>query len=315
MELQDKFVENVVFSFQEQGEKWLNDLPHLLHYCERKWGLSLKEPYTLSYNYVAPAVTRDGNEVVVKIGLPGQEFNQELDALQALNPKGIVRLLDEERERGVLLLEKVEPGTMLSTVEKEEEVSQIAASVMKGLVAPVENKKGLPTTRDREAELARICEENPTGLGPFSGADLKRALHVFAIMNTTASNLKLLHGDFHHYNILSNGRDSWIAIDPKGLIGEVEYDFIQFLMNGLPQEGAADVIANRVNRLTEELDLNLKRLLLWGYAHSVLSSAWTVDVTTGKYDRSFSQCPAIFKDLYERYYGHTIDDFLGKRAP
>ncbi|MFD2924672.1 aminoglycoside phosphotransferase family protein [Halobacillus naozhouensis] len=315
MELQDKFVENVIFSFRKQGEEWLKALPWLLNYCEKKWDLVMKDPYTLSFNYVAPAVRRDGSEVVVKIGLPGQGFNHELDALQTLNPKGIVQLLDAERERGVFLLEKVKPGTMLATVECEEDVCQIAAMVMKRLVAPAEMEKEFPTTKDREDDLARIYEENPTGFGPFSRKTLRRALNVFANMNTTMPASKLLHGDFHHYNILSDGTGSWIAIDPKGLIGEVEYDLIQFLMNCLPEEGAYEIIANRVKQLSHELNLNVKRLLLWGYAHSVLSSAWTVDVKTGEYNRSFSQCVDIFKHLYEKYFGQSIDDFLGKRAP
>lgn len=34
----------------------------------------------------------------------------------------------------------------------------------------------------------------------------------------------LLHGDLHHYNVLSDVRRGWLAIDPKGVIGEVEYE-------------------------------------------------------------------------------------------
>ena len=34
----------------------------------------------------------------------------------------------------------------------------------------------------------------------------------------------LLHGDLHHYNVLSDERRGWLAVDPKGVAGEVEYE-------------------------------------------------------------------------------------------
>jgi streptomycin 6-kinase len=30
--------------------------------------------------------------------------------------------------------------------------------------------------------------------------------------------------DLHHYNVLSDSGRGWLAIDPKGLVGEVEYE-------------------------------------------------------------------------------------------
>jgi streptomycin 6-kinase len=40
----------------------------------------------------------------------------------------------------------------------------------------------------------------------------------------------VLHGDLHHYNILSSG-DQWKAIDPKGVIGEPVYETGALLRN------------------------------------------------------------------------------------
>ncbi|UOR13808.1 aminoglycoside phosphotransferase family protein [Halobacillus amylolyticus] len=315
MNFQEKFVRNVRLYFREVGEKWLEELPTLLEYCEGKWGLTMKNPYELSINYVAPAIRSDGSEVVVKIGLPGVEFNYEHDALIMLDSSGVVRLIDADRDHGVLILEKVSPGTMLAELEKEDKVCQIASEVMKGLITPASEGMNLPSTKDREAELALICKDHPNQFGPFLTQTLKRALAVFTYMNKTMVDPKLLHGDFHHYNVLSNGHESWIAIDPKGLIGEVEYDLIQFLMNCLPKDGVFEVIESRVEKFTKELDLDLHRLLLWGYAHSVLSSVWTVDEKTGDYNKVFSQCPAIFEKLYQKEFQHTIVDFLEKRVP
>ena len=42
----------------------------------------------------------------------------------------------------------------------------------------------------------------------------------------------LIHGDFHHHNILRHG-DRYVAIDPKAMLGDPEYDIPSFLRNPL----------------------------------------------------------------------------------
>jgi len=42
----------------------------------------------------------------------------------------------------------------------------------------------------------------------------------------------LVHGDFHHHNILRHG-DRFVAIDPKPYLGDREYDVPSFLWNPL----------------------------------------------------------------------------------
>ena len=42
-----------------------------------------------------------------------------------------------------------------------------------------------------------------------------------------------MHGDFHHHNILASARGP-LAIDPKPMLGEPEYDVPSFLWNPLP---------------------------------------------------------------------------------
>lgn len=41
----------------------------------------------------------------------------------------------------------------------------------------------------------------------------------------------VLHGDIHHGNVLGGGERGWLAIDPKGLLGERTFDFVNILRN------------------------------------------------------------------------------------
>jgi len=55
----------------------------------------------------------------------------------------------------------------------------------------------------------------------------------------------LVHGDFHHHNLLSSdGR--WVAIDPKPMLGEPEYDVAPFLWNPIPYRMRRDVTQRRL---------------------------------------------------------------------
>ncbi|MRG85779.1 aminoglycoside phosphotransferase family protein [Salinibacillus xinjiangensis] len=302
MKLQEQFVKSVRLYFQEKGEAWLKELPNLIEFCEQNWSLKLQEPYSLSVNYVAPAVRNDGKEVVVKICIPGEGFLDELEALRLYKGKGMVRLIDFDQNYGILLLEKLSPGiTLAKKIDCDEEACQIAAKVMQKLSTPAPAHTRIPTTKIREENLRNIIKRHPDGLGPISKKELKKALHIFTYLNETMQKPMLLHGDFHHYNILASGEEEWTAIDPKGLIGEVEYDLIQFMLNKLPDYGMKQLIAKRVEIFTNELNLNKERLLLWGYCHTVLATAWTVDGE--EFEENFYQGISVFKQLFDVQYG------------
>jgi streptomycin 6-kinase len=89
----------------------------------------------------------------------------------------------------------------------------------------------------------------------------------------------LLHGDFHHYNVLTAERAPWLAIDPKGMLGDPGYESGPFLLNPRLDgaETSAGVLRRRLDVLAEELDYDRARLRDWGIAHAVLSACWSAE--------------------------------------
>ncbi|KIL51035.1 aminoglycoside phosphotransferase family protein [Jeotgalibacillus campisalis] len=298
MEFQDEFIKSVHLYAKEKGEDWLMKLPFLIQHAEQKWNLTVKEPYTLSINYVAPAERMDGERVVIKICLPGDGFTHELRALNHFKGNGMVRLLDWDEEKGILLLQHISPGTSLKDVLQDEEACKIAARVIKRLAHPAPAETVIPTVEDRRKSLGIMMAAHPEGVGPITFPVLSKALNLFSYLTQSVRQPYLLHGDFHHYNVLLSGEKEWVAIDPKGLIGEIEYDLIQFLLNCLPDKELIACTKRRVAIFTEELDLNEERLLQWGYCHTVLSTAWSVD-EQGGYSESFYQMIDVFERLME----------------
>ncbi|MGD6843892.1 aminoglycoside phosphotransferase family protein [Bacillus infantis] len=296
MDLPEAFKRTIISIHKEKGIEWLSNFEHLIEECEERWKLKIGKHYKLSYNFAAPVLMPDGTEAVLKLAVPGRESRGEAYALEQLKGPAVVSVIEADVEKGILLLEKVSPGSTLSGVEDDEEATGIAASLMKNLWVPAPKSSDLPGMEERHQSLQRILRENPEGLGPIKASMLNEADAIFAenIRNTTAP--FLLHGDLHHFNILDGGKNGWIIIDPKGLIGEREYDVIQYLLNRLPETGAESIISKRIDLFAETAGLKRDKLISWGYAHSILSASWSWK-ENGSCEPSFFNSIWVFEAL------------------
>lgn len=105
---------------------------------------------------------------------------------------------------------------------------------------------------------------------------------LFAIAAATARELLaaprdvvVLHGDIHHANILDFGARGWLAIDPKGLVGERGFDFANIFRNpDLAAATAPGRLARQARVVAEAAGLDRARLLKWVLAYAGLSAAW-----------------------------------------
>lgn len=99
-------------------------------------------------------------------------------------------------------------------------------------------------------------------------------------MLSSPQNEVVLHGDLHHGNILDFGTKGWLAIDPKGLVGERGFDYANIFTNpdlADPTKPVAiepERFAQRVNIVSEIARIERQRLLMWIIAWCGLSSAW-----------------------------------------
>jgi streptomycin 6-kinase len=268
----------------EDGLAWLARLPDILTVCEQRWHLKIGVPFTnLSYHYAAPAVRNDGTYVVVKVFSPTGEFVLQTEALRLFAGRGSVRLLDDDPDNEVQLLERLEPGTLLSTLQDDEQAISIAASVMRQLWHPAPSNSAFPSVLTWGTGLVRLRRYYNGGTGPFPIRLVEEAETLFAELSTSMSEAVLLHGDFHQDNVLSNGHESWLAIDPKGLIGEPAYEIGPILHNPLPQllqePYPGRILARRVDQLSEELGFERARITWLG----IVSGATCLMVGRGGY--------------------------------
>ncbi len=163
----------------------------------------------------------------------------------------------------------------------DEEATRLAAGVMQQLWRPVPVAHPFPTVARWAAGLGRLRRRFDGSTGPLPAPLVEQAEALFADLLASAAGPVLLHGDLHHWNILAATRAPWLALDPKGVVGEPAYEVGALLRNRLPRriETAAGraLLARRVAILSEALAIEPSRLLGWGVAVSVLSAWWSIE--------------------------------------
>ena len=294
MNLPPAFVNNVSAAFGNPGRIFLADLPDLISEACQLWNLIPGKPFLLSFNYVCTVTRMDGSPAVLKIGVPNSELTSEMNTLRVYAGKGACRLLDAASERGMLLLERLQPGTMLATLEDDERATEIAADVMQAILRSVPEGDGFLSLRKWFDELNNLRPRFGGGTGPFPERTVKIVEEMIRDLFAEGGPQVLLHGDFHHYNILFSER-GWLVIDPKGVTGPAEYEVGAFLLNPwggiLNEVEAIQQTQRRISILAERLGFDRQRMWAWAVCYSLLSAWWDTgeDGSGGETSRAWTE--------------------------
>lgn len=263
----------------DAGKQWWQRLPQFLENLALTQGLTLLSPFEhLSFNYVLPVLGSKGEEWVLKVSVPHDEFSREIDALKHFNGRGSARLIAANPEEGWMLIERLLPGTRLVDVLDEQQAIPIAVSVMQRFWAPVTEPQLFIPLEEWLRSLKQLNTE--ASLQQLVSKKLK--CFVIGRVDELLSNQGepvLLHGDLHHYNILQH-QSEWLAIDPKGIIGEREFEIGAFLRNPFcvvedPLE--TQELARNLDWVIDLTSFNRERVLSWCIIQAILCVCWYVE--------------------------------------
>ena len=208
------------------------------------WGVELGERFPLAlHGFVAPA----GDGAVLKITPEVYwETDHEPNALAHWGGEGAVRLLRHDPERRAFLLERASPGTDLAAL-RDEDATAIAVDV------------GLRLWQPADAPFRWIGDHVPGWLDEEPNELTPLARELFASL--AVGRATLVHGDFHHQNILAAG-GRHLAIDPQPFLGEPEFDVPPWLWNPLPCGLRVDLLESRLAAFAAA-GLDEERMRIW----------------------------------------------------
>jgi streptomycin 6-kinase len=248
------------------------------------WGITLGAPFPDVYpgNLVYRCTLPDGTAAVVKHE-PDRgaedEFLTEVDALDLYAGRGMVRMLDVSRDERLVLLEHVAPGQSLWHAPIDDAL-EAAASLMAKLRKVPPPGHSFPDVRAHHRAWPnhrRLYGAH----GPIDADLFEPGERLFTDLCDTSGDVVVLHRDLHYGNVLSSDRERWLAVDPKGVIGEPCYEVGALFRNRVDElYDTQDPIAAmrlRIETLAELTGFDRERIRLWSLAQAVLSAVWTAD--------------------------------------
>ncbi len=245
--------------------------PALTPWLDR-WGLVIdgKAFVTPFGSHLAP-VRHDGAPAMLKIA-GGPEERDGAALMAWWNGDGAARVL--ARQGDALLLERAMGAGSLTAMAadgRDDEATLILCRVAAGLHKP------RPAALPPSLKPLRVWFRALEPAARTHGGVLARAAEAASVLLDAPEQQAALHGDLHHDNVLDFGPRGWLAIDPKGLIGERGFDYANLFCNPWPAASEPGRLQRRLNLVAKAADLAPPRLRQWILAYAGLSAAWTLD--------------------------------------
>lgn len=188
------------------------------------------------------------------------------------NGEGAARVLRHAGE--AIVLERVEDDLSLANMVRAGQDDE-ASRILCGVVAVLQGRRTRPWPDVPPLERwFRALEE----MAPQVGGVMTLALETAQKLLQEPRDVRPLHGDIHHGNVLHSRERGWLAIDPKGLIGERGFDYANIFCNpDIETATRPGRLARQAHVVAEAAGLDRRRLLQWVLAYAGLSAAWHLE--------------------------------------
>jgi len=221
--------------------------------------------------------TSAGRPVVLKVTRGGGDEWRSGEISAAFGARGVVQVY--EHVDGAALLERLVPGTPLASLVlagRDDEATDVLAALL-GKMSTGDPPPACATVEAWGLSFERYLATNDAQIPREL---VQRAQRVYAELTHAQRNPALLHGDLHHYNVLFDDRRGWVAIDPKGVVGELEYEIGAALRNPWERPdllASPEVIERRLARFHDALGIDVDRARAWAFAQGVLAAIWSIE--------------------------------------
>lgn len=246
-----------------------------LHHYLAAWELTDPQELAQTRTGRIYTVTYGAQTLILKLLATSETEEQSAAlALRHFDGHGAVRLI--RSGEGALLMEFAAGHELVTVVERgeDENATRIIAHVidqLHGVPQDAPQSGLMPLDRWFGTLFSKAEVDQEAGIESIfvRGAELGRRLLA------DQRDVRVLHGDIHHYNIRQSPR-GWLAFDPKGLVGERTYECASMLCNPV----MPDLVHNEtrllasVAILADMLTLDPWRVLAFTYVYACQNASW-----------------------------------------
>jgi streptomycin 6-kinase len=238
-----------------------------------RWGLAADgEGFTTRFGSHLLPVRRAEARAMLKIAVHEEE--RRGGALMAWwDGVGAARVL--AREDMALLMERLDGSRDLTRMAREGEddaATRVLCQVAAGLHAP---RAGPPPASLVPMD---VWFRSLAPAAAAHGGTFAKALAAAGPLLAAPQDIVVLHGDLHHGNVLDGGPRGWLAIDPKGVLGERGFDYANlFRCPDVEIALAPGRMRRQAAIVCEAANLEPRRLFTWILAYAGLGAAWSLE--------------------------------------
>lgn len=263
-------------------EKVKIDIPTLIGKWKIK-NLGLIEFYSSSLVFNGET---DSGPIILKFARNGNDYKNEIQALSYFSQDIVCKLYAKDDKRQVFLIERLVPGNTL--FEEKDMLTRVKSfcDLFKNL--HIENQMTHKTGQNTEENfesyegwILRITDYM-SQLPEWTEihTHMLRAKDLFVSLLETYPADRLIHGDFHYYNILKD-KMTYKIIDPKGVIGHPVFDLPRYILNEYwdtkEKSKAIDTVTWVITLMSKELPYSKELLYSLLYIEGVMAACWCVE--------------------------------------
>lgn len=271
-----------------KGEKWLTMLDQKLDIVLQDWNAVDFELMDVSkYNCLIRFASLNRGErldLLLKSSPLEEDLAREALMLEYLRDTPVPEILEFDSESSVIVREFVLPGDTLGAnfPEDDDKETEIAAEIISQIALIPKTEK--PCKEENFNSIPQILKILDADFLPKEMlTHTRNAKSVSQDLLLDNPDFRILHGDIHHKNILDSSvtGGKHVVIDPKGIIGPIEYEVSTFVRNPIEklllQTNATNIMRDRVEIFADILNLDKEIIFHWVYIQSVLSTCWAID--------------------------------------
>lgn len=215
------------------------------------------------------------SEIFIKKSNDIPQLKSEYEMLLSLNGEHCCKVISFDEKEGQLIEERIIPGTTLRKEKSLEKRLEVLGEIFYAIHKPKTEGK---TYLDWLAGSKNYCKNNPVGEEWTKRAEL--GYSICLEMFEKYSERFLLHGDLHHDNILLKEDDTYVMIDPKGVIGPAILDLPRFILNEIEtdyEEPATEHVAKVIERMSQQFEYPLEDVQRCFVMETILANIWCME--------------------------------------
>ncbi len=261
----NEFYEKVVKDIDRYSKEWELEILEFVEYY--------------SANLILICHSRQYGDAVLKIGRNSEAFFTETQFLEEYKGNGFCKVFKSDIENGVILEEYIKPGTRLRDEEVLEKRLSVFVDLYNGLHIKPARDEIYPTYLGWVSRITEYMSKRDDYKELYDL--MKEAEEVCLDLCKQYPEKVLLHGDFHHDNILLGKDNKYKIIDPKGVIGASIFDVPRFILNEFEVDISFEHYSKHMRRINDffvdNLNIPIDVIKKCVFIETAMANCWMVE--------------------------------------